>query len=198
MLGTFAPHLTCSDHSPRRSCTCSFHPRWQSQCFHISGHRSPTLHIHCGLKVGNIEKPEVLVKFFVVTLSSLVEPLEKVTGQYLQQTRRLDINEKNQQKKTVTHRYTICCHWPPSSPGGRRRCRPPESSCSRGHSRDSRTDCSLKHHQGSMIGKSAKLLEILNTTKILFQSNKELLQWVNEPKFPLSVMNLVLNFSSGH
>ena len=100
MLGTFAPHLmTCSDHSPRRSCTCSFHPRWQSQCFHISGHRSPTLHIHCGLKVGNIEKPEVLVKFFVVTLSSLVEPLEKVTGQYLQQTRRLDINEKNQQKK---------------------------------------------------------------------------------------------------
>ena len=48
-----------------------------------------------------------------------------------------------------------------------------------------------------MIGKSAKLLEILNTTKILFQSNKELLQWVNEPKF-ISIMNLLLNFSSGH
>ena len=183
MPGTSAPLTLCSDHSPRHNCTCNFHPRSQSQCFHISGRRSPTLHIHCGLKVGNIEKPEVLVKFFAVTLSSLVEPSEKVTGQYLlQQTRRLDINDKKINTKSVTHRYMICCHWPPSSPWGRHRCRPPENSCSRGHSRDWRTSCSLKISSGVnelcvKKLKSAKL-EILNTTRILFQSNIFLPQWV--------------------
>lgn len=53
--------------------------------------------------------------------------------------------------KSVTHRYMICCHWQPSFPSGRHRSRPPENSCSRGHSPDSRTNCSLKTIiQGSM------------------------------------------------
>lgn len=181
MLGTSAPLTPCSDHSPQHNCICSFHPRWQSQCFHISGHRSPTLHIHCGLKDGNIEKPEVSVKFFAVTLSSLVEPLEKVTGQYLQQTRRLDINEKNQHKK---------CHSPIHDllslatfiPLGQTQV-PPSRELLQSWSQPRLAHKLLAENNTGVNElcvkkrKSAKL-EILNTTRIVFQSNIFLPQWV--------------------
>ena len=112
------------------------------------------------------------VRFFAVTLSSLVEPLEKVTAASIcGKQEHLTLTSKIN-RKSKTHRYRICCHWPPSSPWGRHRCRPPASSCSRGHSRDLRTDCSLKILSGvnefsSRVCEMSKVGDIKNHKNIV-------------------------------